>query len=290
MIDNLERRIQYALGEEAEGWVPEHSHEELGASLLHRGGRRRRRRAGILAGGAVVVLGAALASGLVLSAASPGGRQHLTVAGSGTSTAPTSITGVPRDSFGTGTHNDHRSSQAAPAPSTAALPGPAKAPSPTTTHGLPPASPAPTSPSGPVSPPGSASRPGQGSSTPSVVTAVPPAPAVVPPPPLIAAAPTAGEVTLTVADNASTVHLGIGQHLMVDLQGSPIDPWNQPTASNAAVLQAQPSGVAATNGSAVAQFLAASKGHSKLSSAENPRCRPACEIPSRLWTVTVIVG
>lgn len=280
MIDNLERRIQRALGEAAERWAPETSSQGLGASLLHRGGRRRQRRAGLLAGGTIVLLGVALATGLLLPNGA-GRRQHLTVAGSGTS--PSSAAAGAPDSVGAGVHNDHRP-QVTPAPSTAPLPKPAMAPPPISTHGPPPASPAPTSASGPVSPSGRASSP------PSVASVVPPVPVVTPPPPLTAAPPTPGQVTLTVADNGRTVHVVVGQHLMVDLQGPPFDPWSQPTSSNAAVLQAQPSGVTATNGSAVARFLAASNGQSRLSSAETPSCRPACELPSRLWTVTVIVG
>lgn len=279
MTENLERRIESALSEAAQGLVSAGSLEELGAGLVHRAGLRRRRRTGILAASAVMALGVAVGAGLLVPTTGPGGRGHLTAAGPGSSSSPTSIiAGVAHD-HDSSIHRTGGDGRSGPAPtrSTTPVTGLVKGPPPTTNYRPPPTS-SPT-----ISPPG------PGSTAPSVVTVVPPASAMAPAP------PTAGplslhDVTLTVADNGRTVSLHVGQHLVVDLQGTPTYPWSQPQAGDAAVLQAQPSGVAATNGSAVARFLAASNGRSTLSSAESSHCHPACGLPSRPWTVTVVVG
>lgn len=94
------------------------------------------------------------------------------------------------------------------------------------------------------------------------------------------------------AGRASSIGAGTQIHVIltntVDLYQ-----WSEVSSSNARVVTPQPAPPAmVTGGTSIAWFVATSSGTATLSATDDPTCAtsvPPCEIPSKLWRVTIIV-
>jgi hypothetical protein len=99
-----------------------------------------------------------------------------------------------------------------------------------------------------------------------------------------------GRLVLTVTDSGRTITLRAGQAVEVAL--TPGQSWRLPQAVNGALRRSQASGGYPGSRPARAIFTAARPGTSGISSVTDARClhaSPRCEIPQRLWQVTVII-
>lgn len=102
-----------------------------------------------------------------------------------------------------------------------------------------------------------------------------------------------GGAVVTQADQGSTLTLRVGQSLVVKLTGSPSFRWSQPVSTAATVLGRQSGSADPTTGNSYAVFRALSRGRASIGAAQAPLCttsRPACEIASRSWNVSVDVS
>jgi hypothetical protein len=102
----------------------------------------------------------------------------------------------------------------------------------------------------------------------------------------------ADQVTLTAADNGSTIAVRTGQVITVDLSGRGPMSYHQPQASSHALTRLWASGGYPARRAAMAGFRAVHPGTSNLASVTDARClhvRPRCALPQVLWRVTVIV-
>jgi hypothetical protein len=125
--------------------------------------------------------------------------------------------------------------------------------------------------------------------SPTSVPAIPPVPAAtVPMAPTTSTVPSgSGATTLTVADSGRRLNLRRGDRLVVNLTGSAIYTWTEPTSSDGVVL---PRSVASPGATASATFVAAADGESTVSATANPNCYPQCLPPSRLFQVTISIS
>jgi hypothetical protein len=100
-------------------------------------------------------------------------------------------------------------------------------------------------------------------------------------------------ITETESASGETITLYVGQSLRIMLSGSPTDPWSTPTVSDSEVLQGQASGILPSQGSAIAQYRGGTIGQTIVTASEDPTCRsstPPCAVPSRTFTLTVVVA
>lgn len=98
--------------------------------------------------------------------------------------------------------------------------------------------------------------------------------------------------TLTVSDDAATVHLTTGQSVTVALVPSSALSWHVPVATGAAVRRIRATGGYPSHEPARATFLAVHPGRAYLSAIDDAQClhaKPPCMLPQRSWRVLVIV-
>src|SRR5215469_2620355 len=94
-----------------------------------------------------------------------------------------------------------------------------------------------------------------------------------------------------VADDGATVRVRVGQVVAVVLDSGGMM-WDPPRSSGRAVRRTAARGGYPTTRPARARFLAIRPGKSALTSVTDARCLhavPRCEIPQRVWSVTVLV-
>jgi len=101
------------------------------------------------------------------------------------------------------------------------------------------------------------------------------------------------DVTVTVADSGTTVHLRIGQRLRIVLDGGGML-WHQPATPERATLRlAEASGGYPSASPAVAVFVAIRSGAVPVTSATDHPClhaSPPCKIAQRVWSIRVLVA
>jgi hypothetical protein len=132
---------------------------------------------------------------------------------------------------------------------------------------------------------------GTATAPPAQVVTVPPAGTPSTPPPRIVIGENS-RVTLTEADNGAAVILRPGQTISVVLGGQSFISWHTPRAAGATLRRISSSGGYPGNKPAQASFRAVRPGRTWISSVTDAAClhtQPACQIPQRLWQVTVIV-
>ncbi len=102
----------------------------------------------------------------------------------------------------------------------------------------------------------------------------------------------AGLVTLTTADNGTTIAVRTGQVITVDLRARGVMSYRQPQASGPALARLSASGGYPSGRAAMARFRAVHPGTSDLFSVTDARClhtTPRCAFPQISWRVTVVV-
>jgi hypothetical protein len=100
-------------------------------------------------------------------------------------------------------------------------------------------------------------------------------------------------VVVTEADSGRTITLAPGATLRVELHGSPGYAWTAPASGDPKVLAPIKTGADPATGNATGVFSASSAGQTEVSATQDPRCaksRPACMMPSRLFSITVRVA
>lgn len=107
--------------------------------------------------------------------------------------------------------------------------------------------------------------------------------------------PQPGVLALGPGDAGRSISVGAGTQIHVTLTNAvDLYQWSQVSSSNTAVVMPQPAPPAMiTRGTAIAWFVTTSAGTATLSATDDPTCAtslPPCEIPSKLWQVTIIVG
>lgn len=104
--------------------------------------------------------------------------------------------------------------------------------------------------------------------------------------------PLQATILVTESDSGRTFALHVGQRLRITLSGSNAMLWSQPAASDARVLRAQPTGVTAVRGSAIALYVGGAAGQATVTANEDAACRsstPACMIATIGFRITVNV-
>lgn len=93
-------------------------------------------------------------------------------------------------------------------------------------------------------------------------------------------------VSVTVANTGASITLHRGDFLNVQLSGTTMYTWTEPTSSNPTLVRR----LSGTSGStASALFAAVAVGRVMVSAVDNPTCYPACLPPSRLFEVTLTI-
>ena len=266
--DTFDERLRQVLASAA-GSVPAPGvPDQEGAERLVASIRQRRHRRG-LAGAGVLVASALLVLGVIIGASRQGSSaQRIHTLGPAGDAAVTTAVSPPDGSTGTTTDNS------APVPTTASCPGTG-----TGCGTRPPATTGPATTAPHVVPTTSSVTSPTITARPTTTTTAPPA---------------GGTIVVTEAASGSTLTLRIGQSLRVQLSGSAFDPWSQPTASDPAILQPQPTGMMPTQGSAIAQYRGAAAGQATVTATQDPTCRsatPPCAMLTRMFIITVnVVG
>jgi cytoskeletal protein RodZ len=267
--DALDEQLRRGLAAAAASISPPAVPGPEGADGLLARLRQRRHRHHLAGAGALVVAAALVVLGVVIGTGrqgSPAQRIHtLGPAGGAAATSP-----VSRPAGSTGTTTDN----SATVPTTSSCPGTSCGTRPPATTG-----PGTTTPHAVPTTPGVTSRTAITTTRPTTTTTAPPA---------------GGTIVVTEAASGSTVTLHIGQSLRVQLSGSALDPWSQPTASDPNILQPQPTGMMPTQGSAIAQYRGVAAGQATVTATQDPTCRsatPPCAILTRMFSITVnVVG
>jgi hypothetical protein len=99
-------------------------------------------------------------------------------------------------------------------------------------------------------------------------------------------------LVLRVSDDGKTIHMRVGQLVIVDLSSKGLM-WDRPTASGQALRRISASGGYPTTRPARAEFRAVRPGKAGVSSVTDAKClhaKPRCEIAQRLWHVAIIVS
>lgn len=143
-----------------------------------------------------------------------------------------------------------------------------------------------------ASPPGAgAASAGTGSAGPAITVSGPVMVTATGPPVNVTATGLTGPVTLTAADSGTVVYLRVGQTVTVVLTAS-FEAWHVPAAAGTALRRISASGGYPGKQPARAVFLAVAPGTAVLTDESDTAClhaHPPCEVPQRLWQVTVRV-
>ena len=101
-------------------------------------------------------------------------------------------------------------------------------------------------------------------------------------------------LTVTDADNGRLLSVPLGTRIEVELASGgeqPVYIWSSVRSADTAVIT--PSGETThSNGGAQASFTASARGTTTISATADPSCLhavPACALPSRLWSVGIVV-
>ncbi|HWE89621.1 MAG TPA: hypothetical protein VG317_09185 [Pseudonocardiaceae bacterium] len=100
-------------------------------------------------------------------------------------------------------------------------------------------------------------------------------------------------VVLGLQNDETTVHLNVGQRVLVELSGNSTMGWHQPTSDGSAIVRRVAFGGFPTNFPAVGLFVAVRPGAATISAQSDAACfysQPPCLIPVQLWRVSVLVG